>query len=155
WLAAFIFFNLRDEDDSLSEWRVLGLGVLPAWIGAFATSASLWATRWDAPEHYSEVLTSSYQSWLWPLGVVFVSCFVLGWQSATGRHRTRATVGFLAAIGATAVIYLCLTAVYWLYGQWWHYHKDEADRVWQAYAFGPSLVLISLALGVVTLIGLL
>ena len=48
-----IYRNIRQVSRSIKEWKVLWFAVLPAWLGAYVTSAMLWADKPATAEAYS------------------------------------------------------------------------------------------------------
>jgi hypothetical protein len=151
-LAVAIFRNIRKETDSRTEQRVIWTAVLPAWIGAFAASAVLWSDAVGSGQTYFEILTSAYDRWRVPLVVLVAGAWLLSWRSADGGGLWRIVLGGLTAVFSAGVMYLAVCGVYFMYEQW---SGDSARHVWYAYAFGPSLVLIAMALGVMVMIGML
>lgn len=151
-VAVSIYWNISDETNSRSEQRVIWGAVLPAWATAFLISAVLWAHARADSSTYVEVLKQAYYGWRLPLATVFASCGVLSWRSADGHRLWRPVLAMLAAAFSTGVTYLAACAVYWTYCQW----QGDAERhVWYAYAFGPSLILLAMTLGVIVMIGML
>lgn len=151
-LAALIYRNIASEKAGIKDHWVLYLIVLPAWGGSFFASALLWLTRPLSSPPYSEILILGLREWLMPLLLFIASVWALAWRSSTGRLVVRALLVTLATACSAAVTYLAVCGMFWLYGQW---SREAAHFVWYAYSIGPSLMLLSVTSGVVTMIGVL
>ncbi|HEX7796089.1 MAG TPA: patatin-like phospholipase family protein, partial [Vicinamibacterales bacterium] len=151
-LAALIYKNLGSEKAGIRDRWVLYLMVLPAWAGSFFASAVLWLTRPLSSPPFSEVLVLGLREWLVPLLLFIVSVGALAWRSSTGRLVLRTLLATLAAACSATVTYLAVCGIFWLYGQW---SREAPHYVWYAYSLGPSLMLLSVTAGVLTMIGVL
>jgi len=153
WLAAFVIWCIKDPSHSVSETRVLWLAVVPAWACSFITSAMFWGQRPDGGPAFSAILGHGWRPWLAPLVFLFIGMVIAARMSIDTR-RWRNLFSVLAGLASTGVVYLGLCGTYYLFGQW-AADPDQGHSAWYAYTFGPPLVLLVMAVGVMLLIGLI
>jgi hypothetical protein len=155
WLAFGAIWNLLFQA-SFTEWQVQYRLVIPAWVCAFLTSAMLWAqatgksvesAEFSRITEYSQIIGMAFRPWVSLVAAMFIGFAVLGWRTMEKEKALGPVWGALA----TVVLYLETCGVMWLFRQW---ATDPGKYGWYAFAFGPSLVLISASLAVVLFIGL-
>ena len=147
-----IYRNIRRVSRSVKEWKVLWFAVLPAYLGAYVTSAMLWADKPQSSVGYSQILRAEWNDWKWPLLVLFLSFWVISRLSMDRKGPMAIPFSAMPAAASVALIYLGVSGLRWLFGNW----AQETDKYeWFAYAAGAPLLLCVMATGVILMIGLL
>jgi Patatin-like phospholipase len=142
--------DLRRQSGAMSERLVLWLGVIPAWIGAFATAGMLWASPTGEP--FGSLLQGRWRDWLGPLLLLFGALWSVASISTELRWWRRLLLGAAAALISTAFAYLGLCGIHWVLGLW---SGAPPGGAWWAYVASGPAVLLVLAAAVGLMIGVL
>jgi hypothetical protein len=158
WIGATAAGNLRKPREGCrvvadTDGQVRNRLVFPALFGAFVGSALLWAqAKGSGPKGtgYAAILRSEWHA-SWMILIIFVlGLGGLGWITEQKERDSIWKFLFTAAWAAisTAVFYLEICAVTWMFRTW------GGDEAWYALVFGPSLILTCTTVAVVIFIGL-
>jgi hypothetical protein len=151
-MTTAVYRNIRRVSRSIKEWKVLWFAVVPAYLGAYVTSAMLWADRPRSSIGYSQILQQEWNDWKWPLLVLFISFWIISRLSMDRKGPAAVPFSALPAAASVALIYLGVSGLRCLFGNW---SQDTAKYEWFAYAAGAPLLLSVMAIGVILMIGLL
>ena len=145
--------SVKDRLDS-GGW-VLRIGVIPAWIGAWALASDLWfhaplhAREWiclDGVTDYSGLLKTAWRPWQ-PMMMAAVVCIgILAWNTL----RWQKWFAFWISPICTAVLYLEFAAIFYFFRAW-SASGDVANGF--SFVFGPALVLVAFAICILLMIG--
>jgi hypothetical protein len=136
-----------------SNW-IIGLGVIPAWVGSFLIASLLWyearttCDRLLCLTAFSDILTTEWEPWLYPVVVAAALLTVIALVS-TSRWLWRCNAIWIGPFSAVA-LYIEYCGIMWLFHRW---SFDQSQFMWYALVFGPALVLAANAVGVVLFIG--
>jgi hypothetical protein len=138
-----------------------------AWLGSFITAGLLWQQVLSSPSRFTSflpILESSFNSWS-PIvkGTFAVAILLLVYVSslkAIAQHKVFGAI--LAVILVPAASYLTLCAELRIFGALldWACRSGNCAQMldevkWLAYAIGPTMTMLAIALSIVVFIGLL
>ncbi|HMV59258.1 MAG TPA: patatin-like phospholipase family protein [Nitrospira sp.] len=134
---------------------VQGLVALPMMVVAFLVAAILWEMSKCHPvistfTTYSELFTTTWQYWPFPLWVVFSSLWVLSLCSIRDR-ASGLGIALLAPFPALLVLHALLCVLMLLLH---HFARLDEEGQLHAFVWAPALVLYFLSLSVLMLIGI-
>jgi len=138
------------------------LVVLPIMVSAILYSAVLWGlatgshvdTGLQKIDSFGLMFQKAWQFWPFPLAIVFVSLWLLSlasWRNEPQRARRR-LYALLAPLPAVLVLHALLCMIMLLMHGW---AAGGAHGQWQAFVWGPTLVLYSFSLAIVALSGIM
>ena len=165
-LAPFYALAARQPDQpqriNYGQGWTQNLVVLPIMLSAILYSAVLWGLASGSHGHtalqdidsFGAMFSQAWRYWPFPLAIVFTSLWLLSlasWRHEAQRARRR-LYALLAPLPAVLVLHALFCLIMLLMHGW---AADGAHGQWQAFVWGPTLVLYSFSLAIVALSGIM
>jgi hypothetical protein len=133
----------------LSAPKVRRFAVVPALIGSGLIASLLWSeavVMSPCPPAYSFILLHQWQRWLCPIAIALVLLLWIGLFTTSLRRRHAPWI----AAATTGTLYLEFCGILWLL---LHCTRPTHEADAYVFVFGPALVLLANAIGIVLFIG--